>query len=231
MTDGGAALDASGLVRCFHDGEREISVLEGLDLTVARGESVAVVGESGVGKSTLLHLLGGLDRPDGGTVRLAGRDLLALEGAELAAARNELLGFVFQFHHLLGDFDAVENVMLPLLVGGAGRPEATRRASSMLERVGIGHRLRHRPGELSGGEQQRVAVARALVARPAVVLADEPTGNLDPHTAEEVQALLLDVQREANAALVVATHSGALARSLDRTVELAGGKLAAAVTA
>jgi lipoprotein-releasing system ATP-binding protein len=226
MSESGApALQAVGLSRHFDDGEKRIDVLKGLDLTVGRGESVAVVGESGVGKSTLLHLLGALDRPDGGTVSIGGQGLFDLSAAELAKVRNRSVGFVFQFHHLLGDFDAVENVMMPLLIQGRSRSQARSRAVELLERVGLGQRLQHRPGQLSGGEQQRVAVARSVAASPPVVLADEPTGNLDPATAHDVQELLLEIQREAGCALVVATHSGALADVLDRKLRLSAGVL------
>jgi lipoprotein-releasing system ATP-binding protein len=219
------ALEAADLRRRYDDRQNVIDVLRGVSLAVARGESVAVVGESGTGKSTLLHLLGGLDRPDGGTVKVRGIDMYALGSRERTALRGKDIGFVFQFHHLLGDFDALENVMMPLLVNGASRPDARRRALDLLERVGLGHRLDHRPGELSGGEQQRVAVARALATRPSVVLADEPTGNLDPGTAEEVHRLLREVQREEGAALVVATHNVGLAGMLDRTLRMDGGVL------
>ena len=220
-----AALDAIGLVRRFHDGERLIEVLRGLNLTVEEGESVAVVGESGVGKSTLLHLLGALDRPDAGTVRVGGQSLFELPPAGLARVLNAQIGFVFQFHHLLGDFDAEENVMMPLLVGGSGRPAARKTARAALERVGLAQRLTHRPGELSGGEQQRVAVARAVVTEPRVILADEPTGNLDPGTAGEVQELLLALQRESGCSIVIATHSRGLADAMDRTMRMAEGLL------
>ncbi len=193
---------------------------------VDAADSVAIVGESGVGKSTLLHLLGALDRPDAGRIVLDGRDLLALGGRELAALRNRAIGYVFQFHYLLGDFDAVENVMMPLLIEGQSRARARRRAVELLERVGLGERLGHRPGELSGGEQQRVAVARAVALRPRLILADEPTGNLDPATAGEVQRLLRDLQREEGAAMVVATHNQTLAQAMNRTLRLRAGLLA-----
>jgi lipoprotein-releasing system ATP-binding protein len=221
----GASLEALGLERHYDDGQRTIDVLRGLDLRVGEGESVAVVGESGVGKSTLLHLLGALDTPDGGEVRLDGRNLFELAGPELARVRNRAIGFVFQFHYLLGDFDAEENVMMPLLLSGAGWAAARKRAREVLERVGLGERLNHRPGQLSGGEQQRVAVARAVVGRPQVILADEPTGNLDPATAHDVQGLLHELQREAACAMVVATHSETLANAMDRRLRLAGGLL------
>ena len=218
-------MQAQALRRRYDDGERIIDVVRGLSLSVCGGESVAIIGESGVGKSTLLHLLGGLDRPDAGTVHVDGQDIYALAPKELAALRSRAIGFVFQFHHLLGDFDACENIMMPLLVGGHSRGKARQRALELLERVGLSERARHRPGELSGGEQQRVAVARALASRPSVVLADEPTGNLDPATANEVHHLLREVQRESGAALVIATHNHALAGLLDRTLRMEGGVL------
>lgn len=221
----GGILVGQGLTRRFDDGERVIEVLVDVSLEVERGESVAVVGESGVGKSTLLHLLSGLDNPDSGRVMLDGQDLFALDAARLSDLRNRSIGFVFQFHHLMGDFDAVENVMMPLLIGGMGRTEASAKAVELLERVGLGERLKHRPAELSGGEQQRVAVARALVARPTVVFADEPTGNLDPQATLEVQQLLDEVRREADCAMVVATHDPAMAASADRVLRLANGTL------
>lgn len=219
------AVEAVGLTRRYNDRQTVIEVLRGVDLTVGAGESLAIVGESGTGKSTLLHLLGGLDRPDSGVVKVGGVDLYAMSDRDRTALRGKGIGFVFQFHHLLGDFDALENVMMPLLVMGGARAAARKRATEVLERVGLGHRLDHRPGELSGGEQQRVAVARALAGHPAVVLADEPTGNLDPVTAEEVHRLLRDVQKEEGAALVVATHNFALAGLLDRTLRMEGGML------
>jgi len=221
----GVALEAVNLDRHFDDGQRKISVLHDLSLRVDKGQSVAVVGESGVGKSTLLHLLGALDRPDAGNVFLEGRDLYALPPAELARTRNRCIGFVFQFHYLLGDFDAEENVMMPLLLAGVGRAQARSRARDVLVRVGLAERLSHRPGQLSGGEQQRVAVARAVVGKPTIILADEPTGNLDPSTAAEVQSMLLELQREAGCSMVVATHSYALAAAMDRCMRLAGGVL------
>lgn len=208
MSDGAAAtpaVEAQGLERRYDDGERIINVVHGLSLGVSPGESVAVIGESGVGKSTLLHLLGGLDRPDGGIVRIAGQDIYALAPRELAALRSSAVGFVFQFHHLLGDFDACENIMMPLLVGGHSRAAARQRAVELLERVGLSERARHRPGELSGGEQQRVAVARALASRPSVILADEPTGNLDPDTSREIMAVFKEVHAR-GATVFIATH-------------------------
>ncbi|HEY8517843.1 MAG TPA: ABC transporter ATP-binding protein [Candidatus Binatia bacterium] len=221
-------VEARGLVKEYTDGPRKVRVLSGIDLDIAAGETVAIIGESGVGKSTLLHLLGGLDRPTAGTVRVAGTELGALRDRELARFRSESIGFVFQFHHLLPDFTALENVMMPCLIGGESPAVAKERATAMLERVGLGARLQHRPGELSGGEQQRVAVARALVRRPALVLADEPTGNLDPDTGAEVERLLIELNHEAGITCVVVTHSPRLASAMDRTMRLTHGHLEAA---
>jgi len=202
-------------------------VLSGIDLNIAGGETVAIVGESGVGKSTLLHLLGGLDRPNQGTVCVGGTDLGPLRDRELARFRSERIGFVFQFHHLLPDFTALENVMMPCLIAGESPAAAKDRATAILERVGLAERLLHRPGELSGGEQQRVAVARAVVRRPALVLADEPTGNLDPDTGSEVERLLVELNHEAGITCVVVTHSPRLAGAMDRTMRLTHGHLEA----
>jgi lipoprotein-releasing system ATP-binding protein len=209
----------------YVDGPAEVCVLAGLDLEVAAGERVAIVGESGVGKSTLLHLLGALDRPTSGRVLFDGEDVFTRPEIALAAFRNREIGFVFQFHHLLGDFTAVENVMLPALIARRPAAETRSRATELLERVGLKDRLAHRPGQLSGGEQQRVAVARAVALRPRLLLADEPTGNLDPATGEGVQQLLLELNREHGSALVVATHNDRLAAAMERTVRLAGGQL------
>ena len=202
-------------------------MLSGIDLNIAGGETVAIVGESGVGKSTLLHLLGGLDRPNQGTVCVGGTDLGPLRDRELARFRSERIGFVFQFHHLLPDFTALENVMMPCLIAGESPAAAKDRATAILERVGLAERLLHRPGELSGGEQQRVAVARAVVRRPALVLADEPTGNLDPDTGSEVERLLVELNHEAGITCVVVTHSPRLAGAMDRTMRLTHGHLEA----
>jgi lipoprotein-releasing system ATP-binding protein len=218
-------LKVEGLVKHYADAGRTVRVLEGVDVEILPRETIAVVGESGVGKSTLLHLLGALDRPTSGTVRFGDTDLGTMGSEALARFRNREIGFVFQFHHLLADFTAEENVMMPGLVGGEGFDEARSRARGILERVGLGHRLDHKPGELSGGEQQRVSVARAVVLGPRVLLADEPTGNLDPATGAGVHQLLLELNRERGVALVVVTHNLELARSLSRTLRLEGGKL------
>ena len=225
--EGEAHVDARALVKEFTDGPRTVRVLSGVDFAIGRGETVAIVGESGVGKSTLLHLLGGLDRPTSGTVVIGGVDIASQSDRELARFRNQTIGFVFQFHHLLPDFSALENVMMPCLIAGEGPAAARERAASVLARVGLAERLTHRPGELSGGEQQRVAVARAVVLRPALVLADEPTGNLDPDTGDGVERLLLDLNREADTTCIVVTHSARLASAMDRRFRLEHGHLEA----
>jgi len=216
---------AQAIEKSYDDGPAVVCVLRNLDLDVQAGERIAIVGASGVGKSTLLHLLGALDRPTTGTLQFDGIDMLTRSEAELASFRNSEVGFVFQFHHLLGDFTALENVMLPGLIAGESFRSVRTHATNLLERVGLGPRLHHRPGELSGGEQQRVAVARAVSRKPRLLLADEPTGNLDPATGEDVQALLLALNREHGAALVVATHNDRLASTMDRTLRLADGRL------
>jgi len=218
-------LEARGLVRTFRHGGRTIEVLRGLDFEVAAGDMVAVRGKSGVGKSTLLHILGTLDRPDAGLVAYDGRDLMSLPERELAAFRNGHIGFVFQFHHLLPEFSALENVMIPAIIGGLSRSEAESRARSLLDAVGLSERSTHRPAELSGGEQQRVALSRALVMRPKVILADEPTGNLDDATSEEVHDLFVDVNRRFGVAFVVATHNVKLAARMTRAMRLEDGVL------
>lgn len=215
---------AAGLCKVYGDGQ-PITVLDHLDLEVRSGEVLAIVGQSGVGKSTLLHILGTLDTPSSGRVWFEGRDLFCLDEKQQAEFRNREIGFVFQFHHLLPDFDAVENVMMPALIGGVRRSQAFARARELLDRVGLGDRLDHRPGQLSGGELQRVAIARALVLSPKAVLADEPTGNLDPDTAAEVHTLLLELNRERGTTFVLVTHNEDLARSAHRVLRLHHGKL------
>jgi len=218
-------LRARGLRKSFPMGEGLVEVLRGVDLDLRAAERLAIVGNSGVGKSTLLHVLGTLDRPSSGTVHFRGEDLFGREGAELARFRNRQLGFIFQFHHLLPEFNAVENVMMPGLVGGLGFAEMRPRAEKLLHEVGLGHRVVHPVGKLSGGERQRVAVARALVLEPALILADEPTGNLDPKTGDQVLDLLLEMNRVHGTALVVVTHSPEIARRLGRRAVLVDGYL------
>ena len=220
-----AVIRAEKLGKTYAEGKLHTPVFDGLDFSVAAGETVAILGVSGAGKSTLLHLLGGLDTPTSGEVYVAGQKMSALSNAERGRLRNQALGFVYQFHHLLPEFTALENVMLPVLLGGADINEANSRAKALLESVGLGHRLAHKPGELSGGERQRAAVARALVNKPACVLGDEPTGNLDEKTAAGVFALMLELNRAQKTSLVLVTHDRSLARRLDRVMELHEGKL------
>ncbi|HLC18439.1 MAG TPA: ABC transporter ATP-binding protein [Thermodesulfobacteriota bacterium] len=209
-----------------YGGAREVvEVIKGVDLTIYAGSTVAITGASGVGKSTLLNIMGALDRPTRGTVYYRGRAISGLDDRDLARLRNSFVGFVFQFHHLLPEFTALENVMLPALIGGAPRGEAIKRAEGLLGEVGLSARLGHKPGELSGGEQQRVAIVRALVQTPEVVLADEPTGNLDTKTATEVFEVLLDLNRNRNTALVVVTHNEALALRMSVRLKMVDGRI------
>jgi lipoprotein-releasing system ATP-binding protein len=203
----------------------ELRILEGVEIAVQPGEAVAIVGASGSGKSTLLHLLGGLDRPTSGDVLLDGRPIFVLDDRELAQVRNRRIGFVFQFHHLMREFTALENVMMPMFIAGIGDEEAERRARNLLAEVGLAARTSHKPWQLSGGEQQRVAVARALANSPAVVLADEPSGNLDTHTAEQLHDLFFRLREEHGIALVLATHNRELADRADRILQLKEGQL------
>ncbi len=213
------------LSKSFLSGNERLNVLIDLSLSLVQGEMVAITGVSGSGKSTLLHLLGGMDRPDSGSISIAGRDLLSLSSEELSDFRNRKLGFIFQFHHLLPEFTALENVMMPLLLRGVRPEQARGEALSALEGVGVAARARHRPGELSGGEQQRVAIARALVGKPSLLLADEPTGNLDPHTGETIGTLLHDLHARYGLTSILVTHNQRLAQVCARIYRLEEGKL------
>lgn len=222
---GAEVIRAEGLGKTYAEGSLRTPVFDGLDLSVREGETVAILGASGAGKSTLLHLLGGLDTPTHGEVFVAGQKMSALSDTARGGLRNKALGFIYQFHHLLPEFTALENVMLPVMLGGTDAATSRSRAKALLEAVGLGHRLQHKPGELSGGERQRAAVARALVNKPACVLGDEPTGNLDEKTAATVFDLMLALNRDQRISLVMVTHDRRLARRLDRVLELHEGRL------
>jgi len=221
-----SVLEAQALSKTYVGGDGgQIVVLDGIDLEIARGEMVAIIGSSGAGKSTLLHLLGALDRPTAGRVMIDGHVLDGMNDDAISALRNRTVGFVFQFHHLLREFTALENVMMPLRIAGSDEAEARRRAMALLERVGLGGRVHHRPGALSGGEQQRTAVARALAADPAVLLADEPSGNLDHHNSERLHELFTELARELELGMVIVTHNRSLAARADRVLQLEDGRL------
>ena len=219
------ALEARGISKSFQQGNKKIEVLNDVSLQLKSGQSLAIVGASGAGKSTLLHILGGLDRPDSGEVLVEGNSLWALSEAARGAMRNSTMGFIYQFHHLLPEFTAVENVAMPLLIRGESAAAASQRARILLDRVGLGQRFDHKPGELSGGERQRAAVARALVGGPRVVLGDEPTGNLDERTADHVYNLLLELNRELQTSLLLVTHDMRLAARMDQQLELHLGQI------
>jgi lipoprotein-releasing system ATP-binding protein len=223
--NGGIVLEARGVRKSFHQGPKEVRVLENINMTLVAGKSLAIVGASGAGKSTLLHILGGLDRPDAGEVLIEGASMWGLKAAERGKIRNHALGFVYQFHHLLPEFTAMENVAMPLLIRGESTQSARDKAVDILNRVGLSERLTHKPGELSGGERQRAAVARALVGNPRVILGDEPTGNLDERTADHVYGLMLDLNQELKTSLLLVTHAKRLARRMDRQLELRMGCL------
>ena len=222
-----AVVQCSGVTRRFDQGRAALDVLRGVDLAIHRAEQIAIVGASGVGKSTLLQILGGLDDPTEGTVTVAGHDMTRASEVERGRIRNRHLGFIYQFHHLLPEFSAVENVALPLMIGGRSAANARTAAAALLERVGLGERLEHKPGELSGGERQRTAVARALIHQPDCVLADEPTGNLDEATATSVYELMLSLNHEFGISFVVVTHDTDLAGRMDRRFEMTHGTLRA----
>ena len=225
MTDATKVLECINLEKSYSEGSSALEVLKGVNFTAHRGERISIVGASGSGKSTLLHLLGGLDIPTRGTVRLMEKDITELSEAERGLHRNRSVGFVYQFHHLLPEFSALENVSMPLLIRKMPINEVRTQATYLLNRVGLGERLTHKPGELSGGERQRAAVARALITRPAVVLADEPTGNLDGKTGDQVFELMLELNREFGTSLIVVTHDTHLAAQMDRTLTLEDGTL------
>lgn len=223
MSSQSIILQCRGLTKRYKQGELDVEVLKGIDLSIAAGKRVAIMGSSGSGKSTLLHLLGGLEKPTGGEVILDGVNLNQVSGNQLSQIRNQSLGFIYQFHHLLGEFTVLENVAMPLLIAGASIAVAREKATELLKRVGLGHRIAHKPGELSGGERQRAAVARALINRPKCVLADEPTGNLDSKTAEQIYQLMLELNCELKVSFLVVTHDPELAGRMDQVLHMGDG--------
>lgn len=223
---GGARIEVSDLHKSFSHGGRQLQILRGISFSLEPGDMVAIVGASGVGKSTLLHVLGTLDRPTSGSLRFNGEELTSMTQTRLAEFRNREIGFVFQFHHLLPEFTALENVMMPALIGRIPRAQAKERALEILERVGLSHRTTHKPGELSGGEQQRVALARALVVRPSLLLADEPTGNLDSHTGAEIHDLCTELNHELGMTMLIVTHNTELAARMPKVLRMTDGGLA-----
>ncbi|MCP3677344.1 MAG: ABC transporter ATP-binding protein [Deltaproteobacteria bacterium] len=218
-------LRAEGVYKSYGSSIKVVEVLKGVDVTLEKGESIAILGASGAGKSTLLHIMGGLDRPTEGEVIYDGEPIFGRSERLLASFRNRSVGFVFQFHHLLPEFTALENAMMPVLLGGEGKGEAEQKAADLLDEVGLGHRLEHKPGELSGGEQQRLAIARALIQTPPLLLADEPTGNLDTHTGDDVFNLLLRMNRERGVTIVLVTHNKTLADKVGRRLTMIDGRL------